>query len=107
MEKKIIDYLKSVLPSYWLMNEKFNKEWDTRVNYLLDNYKFTKTDGYRGTIDGVDIWVENHPYSSFTLDTKLGRYRPSRSTVAKAYRIYNRFLNEQKKIEIKKSIQNS
>lgn len=106
MRKKIIDYVISMTPRYWLMNETFNKEWDSKINYLIDNYKFTKiNNGYTAVIGGAEIWVENHPYASFTLDTKLGKVRPSRSTIAKAGRIYRKYLNEQKKVEIKIAIE--
>jgi len=78
-------------PSYWLMNDKYSKGWDKELNSLLRCYTFKNITSYSAYLGSTKIWIENHPYASFTK-YKLGQYhpdesnvRPSRRTLKKAY----------------------
>lgn len=74
-------------PHYWIMNKPFNDKWDKKLNLLMNEYNFEYISGYTARLGGYEIWVENHPYSSFTLYPKA-YYRPSRLTIQKAMKKY-------------------
>lgn len=75
-------------PDYWLMNNRFNKEWDDELKSLLDNYSFRNTGGHYADLGDTKIWVSNHPYASFTKDGN--DKRPSRLTIWRAKKILNK-----------------
>lgn len=87
--KKLRDYLRSMLPDFWIMNEPYSESWDKALNRLLDKYMFTDIDQYTAKLGDVEVWIANMPYSAFT-PMSIGRsdlVRPSRSTIARAKRL--------------------
>lgn len=85
---KIRDFLISITPFYWFQNNPYNKEWDQILNQLLDEEQFVRLDNYTAKLGKIVVWVENHPYASFSpWFPSLLDIRPSRRTIAKAYRL--------------------
>lgn len=80
-------FWESLKPSYWVQLKPFSGAWDKRLNDLMDSEMFTKCDQYTAELGGVEIWIANHPYSSFTpyQSTGLPEVRPRRRTIARAY----------------------
>ena len=78
-------------PRCWLQNDPYSKAWDRRLNELMGQHKF-KLDGDEccvAKIGDLKVWIENHPYSSFTIwrDASGNRInvRPSRATILRAW----------------------
>jgi hypothetical protein len=67
-------------PSYWIMNHPYSAEWDKELNDLMGEHDFKKHSDYYSFLGDKKIWVQNHPYASFTRDYQ----RPSRITIYKA-----------------------
>jgi|LakMenEpi03Aug12_release.lakeMendotaPanAssembly.Ray.scaffolds.fasta_scaffold18638_3 hypothetical protein len=67
-------------PSYWIMNYPYSAEWDKELNDLMGEHDFKKHSDYYSFLGDKKIWVQNHPYASFTRDCQ----RPSRITIYKA-----------------------
>jgi len=65
------------------MNEPYSKAWDIKFNKMLDLNEFEIKSQFNASLGGEEIWIENHPYASFNYK---GSVRPSRLTIAKAYR---------------------
>jgi hypothetical protein len=101
--KKIIEFIKNLQflfrPDYWLMQYEYSKEWDTLVNYFIENKEpiFDKVNSIDGKIYNVSfmdvtIWIQNYPYAYGTpspTDSRYKgnkRYRPSRLTVMKLHK---------------------
>lgn len=93
----IIDNIKFiVMPQYWIMNFTYSKVWDTKLNTLLKEHKFTEITGYTVKLDNELIWIANHPYASFTSEPEYKCHgRPSRKTIYKAKRLLELDLAEQ------------
>ena len=88
---KIPNYIKSLKflfrPNYWIMVDRYCREWDSKLNLLLKHYRFTNYNGYTADIGGYTVWVKNHPYGSFTPYAQgLPEVRPSRLTIERAQR---------------------
>ena len=81
-------------PTFWLMNQPFNREWDKELNDLMDRNKFMNIDYYYAEIGHERIWIQNYPYNAFVFkkknfspfDNKSDEVRPSRWTIYKARR---------------------
>ena len=87
--KKLRDYLRSMLPDFWIMTERYSESWDKAFNRLLDKYIFTDVGLYTAKLGGIEVWIRNMPYAAFTPEIR-GReknVRPSRSTIARAKRL--------------------
>jgi len=73
--------------NYWLMNNRYSEDWDNELTKALESGRyFTEIDSYTANFAGRCIWIENHPYASFTPhDGYYCRFkvRPSRVTVMK------------------------
>jgi hypothetical protein len=67
------------------MNERFSKNWDLHLNYLLDNFEFTNIETCSAYLGNEHIWIENYPYDCFTpyLHNAIG-FRASRLTILRA-----------------------
>ena len=95
------------MPHYWIMNERYNKKWDIKLNELLDQYEFTNinynsiTKSFtRAELGNQLIWIENYPYDCFR---PYGSYhfRASRNTIYKAKKKLDKVIKEINKNKIK------
>lgn len=85
----IRDFLRSLLPDFWIMNHPYSKSWDRALNRLLDKYQFTDIKRYEAKLGTTTVWIENLPYASFTprIPEKEPDLWASRPTIARALRI--------------------
>lgn len=70
--------------AFWLMNEPFNKEWDKKLNELLDKHEFTEKSKYTAKLGNYTIWIKNYPYSCFMPYSEsegTAPFRASRLTI--------------------------
>lgn len=88
----IVNNFKYIFSPYWWCLNSYNKEWDKKLNYLLDNYKIESYDCYYIIINKYKIWVENYPYGAFVTKTYEGR--PAKKTIEKAHKILLKYLKE-------------
>lgn len=82
-------YIKSLIfilmPNYWIMNEKYSKVWDKKLNELMDKGVFAYKNRFEAKLCGHTIWVENYPYSCF-VPPHDSKFRASRLTILRARR---------------------
>lgn len=98
--RKLIEYIKDFVflithPNYYIMNKKYNKEYDESFNKLLNEYEFSKYDGYTVNLGDIMLWVDNVPYSCFSLytnDLVTSRLRPSRRSIHRGLKKLNEYL---------------
>lgn len=89
-----------VNPSYWIQNNPYNSEVDDVINNLnWDN--ITLINDYYADVDGMKLWICNHPYNSF----HIGRELPSRLTRYKLMKRINPLIIEAVKEKRKKNIE--
>lgn len=76
--------------SYWLMNNKYSEDWDNELTKALESgCYFTEINSYTAKFAGMEVWIANHPYASFSLHRGYGycglclESRPSRVTIMK------------------------
>lgn len=82
---RITDILRVVLtPSCWMQNGPYSAGWDMKLRRLMANGKFTPNDKFTVYIGGVQVWIANHPYASFT--PCFSEARPSRITILNAWK---------------------
>lgn len=73
-------------PSCWLQNHPYSKAWDKALIRLMSENKFQAIDSYTARIGDKELWVGNHPYSSFTpWRSGIVEVRPSRATILMAW----------------------
>lgn len=77
---KIKDMLFLFNPEWLFMNYSYSKEWDIKLNNLMDTDKFIGHDGYLTQIGGYELWIANYPYAAFHYNG----VRPSRKTIRRA-----------------------
>ena len=81
MREKMLLIKVLTTPLCWLQNYEYSRELDIEINRLLDSGEtFKDITGYEATLGDLRLWVENHPYASFTIM----RARPSRATILRA-----------------------
>ena len=104
--------LKCFIPTFWIMNYRYNKIIDLFVNHLIDNYEIVSNDCYTCTFNDeykTVLWMWNYPYAYGTLySTKLlvaSQGRPSRITVQRLSDKVDEYL-EKKFDLIMKNIEN-
>jgi len=79
-------------PSYSSMNYKYSKEWDLRLNQLMNEHSFTGISDYSAYLGDTELWISNHPYASFVemgetfLIRDDQRVRASKLTIYKAHK---------------------
>jgi len=67
---------------------KFNKDWDIKLNKILDDYEIVESNRYYVTFqhndDSYQIWIAGYPHASYRLEAKNGeclgdkeQFRPS------------------------------
>lgn len=69
-------------PSYWYQTYPYSKEWDDYCKHSLYygvNFKDITT--HKAKFGDKVVWIENHPYASFTIGESPFRIRPSRYTI--------------------------
>jgi len=76
------------MPSYWTMNNKYDKGVDKLINELMAKNCFVPISPYTAKLGSATIWISNHPYGSFCLydEGELSNLRPSRLTIYRAKR---------------------
>ena len=110
---KILKFIKNIQfvfrPTYWLMNYSYSKEWDKELNTLMDEHFFTDFQNCTAKLGDTKIWVENHPYASFTKFTLENgyHYRPSRLTLLRAKRHLKFSIQNQRYITLRNQLSNS
>ena len=92
--KKIIQWLFILFhPSFWILNNPYDKIWDREFMKLMSDYKFTDIDYYYATLGDKRLWIRNYPYASFVYTyydkdinpfRKACEVRPSRWTIYQA-----------------------
>lgn len=76
-----------IRPSYWMMNNQYNKLVDKEINRLLDNHKFEVITDCTASLGNKKIWIENIPYACMNFyDSRFKHLRPSRKTTLRAVR---------------------
>lgn len=84
--KKIKSWFRVLFtPSCWMQNESYSKEWEEELKELMDKHKFSSIGTHTAKLGEQEIWVANHPYSSFTPYPKHVGVRPSRATILEAH----------------------
>jgi len=90
-------------PEYWIMNYRYNKDFDELINRLLDTYELIETHrfGYTCKLGDTEIWIGNIPYAFVTLyNTELPNYRPSRLTIQRLLKRYEKLKEQNLKNKI-------
>jgi hypothetical protein len=98
MIKKILLNINFIInPMWWFMSEKYDKNWDKKINELLDKNEFKVESDTRASIGKYSVWIGNYPYY-YGIDLEMKwifeiseiHYfgRPSRSTI---WRIRQRY----------------
>jgi hypothetical protein len=79
---KIKDFFRVLFtPSCWIQFDTYSKDWDILLNELMQKHDFVPMNEHTACINGIKVWISNHPYGSFEV---LG-VRPSRITILKAH----------------------
>lgn len=73
-------------PSCWIQLLQYSKAWDEELNNLMTTKKFIRVSKSSAIIGGREVWVENHPYASFSLESPP--VRPARATMLRAWNKY-------------------
>ena len=74
------------------MNYRYSKEWDLRLNQLMNEHNFTRISDHSAYLGDTELWISNHPYASFVemgetfLIRDDQRVRASRLTIYKAHK---------------------
>lgn len=77
----MIDFYRLFRPRHWSRGHPTNLKWDA---FLLDAVKsggILPVDQYTVLIGGVEVWVGNHPYASFTPYRSSVKVMPTARTV--------------------------
>lgn len=107
----ILNHVKFIfMPNYWLMNNDYDREWDKKLNSLMEEFDFEtyskeinlggtnlklRESLYEAKLGETVIWIENHPYASFIereSDNLFGfsnfkkQGRPSKLTIYRAHK---------------------
>jgi hypothetical protein len=52
-------------PNSWMRVGKYNAEWDAQLLVLLRMFKFESVCRSHASINGIELWITTHPWSSF------------------------------------------
>ena len=74
-------------PTCWIqVSGRFDEKYDAWLNDCIDKgVEFKLKSKCRADILGVDVWIENHPYGSFTSEHFGVEVRPRRATQLRAH----------------------
>ena len=93
--------------NYWIMNHKYDKEWDRTLRSLMKTEKFEQVNTFGFTrsecqeefeptkylvrLGSHNLWISNYPYACFIKNMKLPSecVRPSRNTIYKLWKKLN------------------
>lgn len=81
-----------MFPFALIRNNPTDMAWDRKLNELMKQYKFTERTECRAKLGPYEIWVANHPYSSFHSHQNgniPNDVLPSRFTAMKAWKKLN------------------
>jgi len=75
-------------PRCWTQLHPYSKAWDAHLSKLIETHDFVNVGQHTAEIDGILVWIANHPYGSFhpyghTEDKEI-RVRAKRSTILRA-----------------------
>jgi len=74
-------------PHCWLQNQGYSSVYDKSLREALRNPVFSEFGDYTIKLNGVEIWIENYPYSYGMPKSRTGistfksNYRSSRRTI--------------------------
>jgi hypothetical protein len=84
-------------PSYWIMNNDYDREWDNELLEMMENPEIV--DSFYIRLNGKLLWITNWPYASLTSKNKKRSWRdsgssetcrPSRATLMRFQEIMDR-----------------
>ena len=75
-------------PKFWLMNHRYDKDWDNEFNMLLDEHTFSNIGDYTSKLGDTEIWITNYPFACFRK--RYVNKRPSRLTILRAKKQFDR-----------------
>jgi hypothetical protein len=75
-------------PKFWLMNDRYDKDWDNEFNMLLDEHTFSNIGDYTSKLGDTEIWITNYPFACFRK--RYINKRPSRLTILRAKKQFDR-----------------
>lgn len=83
---KLRDFLTVLFaPSCWWQLNPYSEAWDLELTKLLAEHHFTKIGPHTAFLGERQIWIANHPYSSF-YNYNGRNVAPRRITVLRAWR---------------------
>lgn len=91
---RITDLKYLFMPHYWIMNQKLNKQWDEKLNKLLDEFDVEELTGFTCVVGGVKVWISNYPYSFGMPYLTVHReysFRPRRRTIERLKKRVDKF----------------
>ena len=79
--KKLLRSIKYLFkPKFWVMVHPYNKQWDIKLNELLDKENNVRViNEFWADVGGTKVWISNYPYGYG--DPELLDIRPSRATI--------------------------
>lgn len=84
---RLLDWVLALSPRYWFMSYPYSDAWDARLNQLMEQNTFKWASPCQAKLGGVHVWIENHPYASFSpYKPAQINVRPSRLTIIRAHR---------------------
>jgi len=79
------------MPKYWFQNEPSCEFWDKALNQLLDGVESGEVKMEMGyatvTIDGIEIWNRNYPYSYGSREDYGSKVLPYVKTRKRLFRL--------------------
>ena len=74
-------------PTFWLMNYKYDEEWDMELVRLMNQYRAVDESLYIHKLGDKRIWTTNYPYAyASPFEDKKEDIRPSRLTILRLRR---------------------
>ena len=70
-------------PTYWVMSTSYDRGFDQFLRELMNSNKFEPKSAHSVVLGPMELWVANHPYSSFVIyvNGRAFNYRASRRTI--------------------------
>lgn len=91
-----------ITPACWAQVHPFMEAWDKKLSSMLDlGMPIHPIDRFTAKIGDFTVWIENHPYASFTIQGSHVEVRPRRSTILRAWSRLEIDPESQKESELK------